>query len=216
MVGYAEKKTKKKQTVTSRKKNPSINRAPQKRAVVTTVPRKSITRKKVTPKPIKAKKSKEIVKDVSKPRKKQQNSIVKDVSNLQLEKNRRAKAEKVEQTKAILKIFTKIAIVVVIAGIISYRNALINAKLAEKESIKSELESVSKENAQLQVNIESSMGISTIEQMAKELLGMQKLDNNQKVYVNLDKKDYTESKKEQVVVTNKTWFEKFIDTLKGK
>ncbi len=36
--------------------------------------------------------------------------------------------------------------------------------------------------------------------MAKEKLGMQKLENSQKVYVNLPKKDYIESASEEVVV----------------
>ena len=42
--------------------------------------------------------------------------------------------------------------------------------------------------------------MKNIEQMAKEMLGMQKLDNSQKVYINLPKKDYIESASEEVVI----------------
>ena len=40
------------------------------------------------------------------------------------------------------------------------------------------------------------MNISNIEKEAKEKLGMQKLTNSQKVYINLDKKDYVKSLQE--------------------
>ena len=77
--------------------------------------------------------------------------------------------------------------------VISYRYAIINSSFAEKEALKSKLEEMQKLNQQLKVNIEQGMNINNIEQEAKERLGMQKLDNNQKVYINLDKSDYVES-----------------------
>ncbi|MBR2708701.1 MAG: hypothetical protein IKG14_06520 [Clostridia bacterium] len=76
---------------------------------------------------------------------------------------------------------------------ISYRYALINTSFSEKEKLKSQLLEIQKQNQQLKVSIEQGMNINTIEQQAKERLGMQKLDNNQKVYINLDKSDYVES-----------------------
>lgn len=40
------------------------------------------------------------------------------------------------------------------------------------------------------------------------MLGMKKLDDSQKVYVSLPKKDYVETASEQVVVTEEqNWFE---------
>ena len=99
---------------------------------------------------------------------------------------------------------------------ITYRYTLINASLAEKEALKSKLEAINKENAQLEVTIESGMSISMIEQLAKETLGMQKLDNNQKVYINLDKKDYTESSQNNVLINTDSWWDKFIKVLTGK
>ena len=46
---------------------------------------------------------------------------------------------------------------------------------------------------------------------------MQKLDSSQKVYVNLDKKDYVEPASEEIVIEEDTnWFEKILNTLLGK
>ena len=46
---------------------------------------------------------------------------------------------------------------------------------------------------------------------------MQKLDNSQKVYVSLDKKDYVEAASEEVKIEeDKTWIEQLLDTLLGR
>ena len=101
--------------------------------------------------------------------------------------------------------------------VISYRNSLINESFNENESLKSNLAAIQKENEQLRVNLENSMNLSNIAKMAEEKLGMQKLDNSQKVYVSLDKKDYVESASEEVIMEEeKSWLEQFLDTLLGK
>ena len=77
--------------------------------------------------------------------------------------------------------------------------------------MQSKLATTQKENEQLQVNIENSLNLSNIEKTAKEKLGMQKLDNSQKIYVNLPKKDYVEPASEEVMIEEeKNWFEKLI------
>jgi len=101
-----------------------------------------------------------------------------------------------KKAKATNKNFARILCIVIgfsVLLLISYRYALINASFNEKENLKTELANIQKQNQQLKVNIEQGMNINTIEQEAKERLGMQKLDNNQKVYVNLEKTDYIES-----------------------
>ena len=85
----------------------------------------------------------------------------------------------------------------------------------EKEQLKTELAEIQKKNEQLKVNIEQKMNINTVEQEAKDELGMQKLDNSQKVYININKDDYTESstndnKNEN---ENKSWWSQFIKDL---
>ena len=77
--------------------------------------------------------------------------------------------------------------------------------------------SIEKENEQLRVNLENSLNLSNIENLAEKKLGMQKLDNSQKVYVSLDKKDYVEPASEKVVIEDDSnWFEKLLNTLLGK
>ena len=46
---------------------------------------------------------------------------------------------------------------------------------------------------------------------------MQKLDNNQKVYISLQKKDYVESHTSSTVQNEQeSWFQKLLKTLKGE
>ncbi len=82
---------------------------------------------------------------------------------------------------------------------ISYRNSIINEKFNQKESLKSELAEIQKMNEQLAVSVENELNLTSIESMAKERLGMSKLNNSQKVYVNLPKKEYVESKSEKII-----------------
>ena len=119
-------------------------------------------------------------------------------------KKKAKKVDKKVKAKSKLKPKAQIALYVAIGFIvlfsISYRNSLITESFNEKESKKEELSSIRKENEQLKVNIESSLNLNNVEQMAKEMLGMQKLDNKQKVYVSLPKKDYIQPATEEVVI----------------
>ena len=55
-----------------------------------------------------------------------------------------------------------------------------------------------------------------IKQEAKCKLGMQKLTNDQKIYISLPKKDYVQSSNNSTeTTTEKSWFEKIIDKIKG-
>lgn len=116
------------------------------------------------------------------------------------------KVKQVEQPKSRTKINTRAQLVIYIAVAfavllgISYRNSLITESFNKKEQLKSQLSSIQKENEQLKVNIESSLNLNNVEQMAKDKFGMKKLDNNQKIYVNLPKKDYVEAASEKVII----------------
>jgi len=97
---------------------------------------------------------------------------------------------------------------------ISYRYSLINEKYNQKENIKLQVSAVQKQNEQLKVSIENSLNLNSVEKSAEEKLGMQKLDNNQKIYLNLQKKDYVEPASEEVVINdNLTWFTKLLAKL---
>ena len=97
---------------------------------------------------------------------------------------------------------------------ICYRNSLINENYNNKEKLKTQLSEVEKENEQLKVGIESSLNLNSVEKTAEDQLGMQKLTNNQKVYVNLQKKDYVEPATEEVEFKSDTsWFDKILNSL---
>ncbi|MBR3720237.1 MAG: cell division protein FtsL [Clostridia bacterium] len=96
---------------------------------------------------------------------------------------------------------------------VSYQNSLISESFNKKEQYKKEWESLSKTNQQIEVSIENNLNLNNIEQVAKEKLGMQKLSNDQKIYVNLPKEDYVSSAAEQVVIEEDQNF--FVKLFKG-
>ena len=98
---------------------------------------------------------------------------------------------------------------------ISYRNSLITERFNEIQEKKQELSSIQKTNEQTQVSIESSLNLKNLENAAEEKLGMQKLENDQKVYITLPKQDYTESETEEIIEEeeNLNWFQKIINNL---
>jgi len=115
-----------------------------------------------------------------------------------------------KQTKAIL--YTILAFTILFA--ICFRNAQIDENFAIVQDLKEELGEIEKENAQLEVSIESSLNLNNIEQQAKSLLGMQKLTNKQTVYISLPKTDYIEPAAEDVKIEEeKDFFEKASDFL---
>ena len=85
------------------------------------------------------------------------------------------------------------------------------------QSLKKDLASIKKENEQLEVSIENSLNVNTVEKLAKEKLGMQKLTNKQTVYVALPKKDYVETSTEEVIVEEeRNWLEQLIEKIFNK
>ena len=92
-----------------------------------------------------------------------------------------------------------------------------NKNTKEKmQDAKNQIATIEKENDQLEINIQNSVNLQTIEQAAKEKLGMQKLTSKQTVQINLPKKDYTEPRTEQVIIEqNQNWFDKIIEKIKN-
>ncbi len=131
----------------------------------------------------------------------------------QTTKNKNAKSKQ-KNVKSKTKIIAYIAVGFAILFAMSYRNSLITASFNQKEDLKKQLSTLKKENAQTEINIQTSLNLTNIEKSASKMLGMKKLDDSQKVYVNLPKKDYVEIASEQVVVTeNQTWFEKILKSI---
>ena len=97
---------------------------------------------------------------------------------------------------------------------VSYRNSLITERFNEIQDKKKELAAVQKTNEQTEVSIESSLNLKNLEKSAKKKLGMQKLDNSQKVYVTLPKEDYTESATQEITENNNSsWIENLVNKL---
>lgn len=114
-------------------------------------------------------------------------------------------------SKSKAKVLLYLAIGFAILFVIGYRNSQITETFNKKEGLKKELSLAQKENEQLKISIENSLNLNTVEQLAKEKLGMQKLNNKQKIYVSLDKKDYIETGAEDIVVEeNESVWEKII------
>lgn len=121
-----------------------------------------------------------------------------------------------KQVKERLKLVINIAMIFSALFVISYRNSKINESFNKNADLKQSLAVTQKENEQLQVNIENSLNLSNIEKIAKEKLGMQKLDNSQKVYVSLPKKDYIEPAVEKVTIEeNQNIFQKILNIFMG-
>ena len=115
-----------------------------------------------------------------------------------IKNNENVKTNTKQKQKARLVLYVAVAFTVLLG--ICYRNSLIGEKFNKKEQLKTELSSIQKENEQLKVNIESNLNLNHVEEMAKEKLGMKKLDNSQKIYINLPKKDYIEAATEEVKI----------------
>ena len=127
----------------------------------------------------------------------------------------RKQAMKLEKKKHQKNVALVVAIFLILLAI-SYRDSLINEKFNEIQNKKTELSSIEKTNGQLQVSIEESVNLSSIEQAAKDRLGMKKPDNDQKVYVELEKKDYVETATEEIKEDTKDsnkWYEKILDKI---
>lgn len=126
-----------------------------------------------------------------------------EVKKQNAKKTKSIKKQK-EERKFKLKVIRCLLIAFTILFAICYRNAQIDENFDEVQNLKSELAEINKENAQLEVAIESSLNLTNLEQQARNLLGMQKLTNKQTEYVVLPKTDYIEVASEQVIIEGKT------------
>lgn len=127
-------------------------------------------------------------------------------------KQKEQKPKEKRQLKPKVKIVLYVLIGFSVLFAISYRNSLITANFNKKEDMQKELNVLQKENAQLKINIQNSLNLANVEKSATAMLGMKKLDDSQKIYVNLPKKDYVEPASEQVIVTEeKGWFQKIME-----
>jgi len=126
------------------------------------------------------------------------------------------KSKEKRKLKKEIKAMVYIAIGFAVLFAIGYQNSQITESFNKKEQLKKDLTSIQKENEQLQVSIENGLNLNNVEQSAKEMLGMQKLDNGQKVYIELPKKDYVEPASEGITMEQeKAWYQVILDTIQN-
>lgn len=113
-------------------------------------------------------------------------------------KKEQDKLNKAKQQKT--KIIKYVIIGFIILFGICYRSSQIDEQFAKVQSVKEELGEMEKQNAQLKVLIQNGLNLNNLEQQAKELLGMQKLNSKQTVYIDLPNDDYIESATEEVII----------------
>ena len=94
-----------------------------------------------------------------------------------------------------------------VALTIVYRYAMINNMNMENIKLKEELAEINNANAQLQLLAEQSVNLSYVEKYAQENLGLQKPQNYQIEYINVNKQDLIDNK---VVNENKNWFKEIL------
>ena len=115
-----------------------------------------------------------------------------DIKNRQKQNQENKKVKKQLKNKQQIKVILYILIGFSILFVISYRNSKTDEDFSEIQKLKANLVTIQKENEQLHVNIDNGSNLNSLEQSAKELLGMQKLTSKQSVYVSLPKVDYIE------------------------
>lgn len=143
-------------------------------------------------------------------------TMARQESNIRKRQQEAMKAQKKLYRKAKFSIFTKAILLFAILFLVLFRNSQISERFAKIQNLKSEITTLQKENDQLEINIQNSLNLNTIEQSAKELLGMQKLTNKQTHYISIPKKDYVEHRTEEVVIEEqKGFFEGLIEKLKS-
>lgn len=111
--------------------------------------------------------------------------------------------EKQLKTRAKAEIALKIILILGIFFVMTLKDSEKDQLFTQIKTLKTEITQLNKDNDQLEISIQNSLNLNTIEQAAKDLLGMQKLTPKQIRYINLPKKDYVEPRVEEVVVEDK-------------
>ena len=119
-----------------------------------------------------------------------------------------------EENKLKVKICAYIVLTFSVFLAISYRNTQISQEFSKIQALKTNTQEIQKENEQLEMSIQNSLNATNMEDAAKQL-GMQKLNSNQKVYIQIEKKDYVQPSAEEVVIQENSWIDNVKNALKS-
>lgn len=135
-----------------------------------------------------------------KPKKYPKKSTAKKTTTRKRQQENMAKKVKEKKRKQ-AKVVAYVLCVFAMLFVISYRNSTIAEDFSKIKTLKTDLATLEKENEQLKVNIESNLNLKKVEETATSSLGMQKLNNDQTVYISMPREDYVESTSEKVKKT---------------
>ena len=138
----------------------------------------------------------------------------KEKAKLKEKEAKQKRKEKIEKGRR-ARLITYMCLGFTILFAISYRNSQIDEHFNEVQKLKKELVALQKENERLRINIENSLNLNNIEKEAQELLGMQRLTNKQRVYIELPKEDYVESSTEEIIRHEENTFQKVVNNIKN-
>ena len=129
--------------------------------------------------------------------------------------NKAPKLEEVKQVKKKPKTKIRGNVILGVAGFtialtIVLRYAMINNMNMENIRLKKELDSINNTNAQLKLAAEQKVNLSEIEVYAKEKLGLNKPQNYQIEYINIDKHDLIDNK---TVVSKENGIKEFFNNI---
>ncbi len=102
------------------------------------------------------------------------------------------KKQKVAQKRANALGLLKIFLVVSLAFVVLYRGVVITDKAATVDAKRSELEALITSNEKLQFEIDRALDLDTVEDIARNQLGMRRAEKYQTIYINLEQTDYVE------------------------
>lgn len=148
------------------------------------------------------------------PEVKSSKSSPKKATNVKKTKKQKDKAKAKELRVA--KTNFAILMLVILGSILllMYRNVKIRESFAGVQELSKKVSSLEKENGQISVQIQNNLNLNNIEETAAASLGMQKLSSKQTVYINLDKKGYTEISQKSITKEKKeNFFQKIRDKI---
>lgn len=107
-----------------------------------------------------------------------------------------------------IKIYLSLIFLFVLIMGTTYRYSLINAKNLELQSLKKQYKSAVSEVNLVNIDLESKYNLTSVEEYAKRILGMQKPDKTQIIYVDTRIDNYLENKENVNIFTGiKVFFE---------
>lgn len=113
-------------------------------------------------------------------------------SNIRIKNTQKNKSKSAIKPKYDYSVILRVALIALFAFFVLYRGVIITDKTNQLSEKKKELANLQAKNEKLQVEIEKSLDLARIEEIASEKLNMRRPEKYQIVYINLDRTDFVE------------------------